>query len=64
MLGPNQRCRDEPIAFIPIHLNLALYIFLTKADKTLTSAEDALNLLPKFRDGIYRERDGKVKRKK
>ena len=52
MLGPDQRCRDEPIASIQIHLKSALYIFLTKGNKTLASAEDALNLFQKFRDGI------------
>lgn len=52
MLGPDQRCREEPIASIQNHLKSALYIFLTKGNKTLGSAEDALNLFQKFRDGI------------
>ena len=52
MLGPDQRCRDGPIASIQIHLKSALYIFLTKGNKTLASVEDALNLFGKFRDGI------------
>ena len=52
MLGPNQRCRYEPVAAIPNHLNLALYLFLTKANKTFKDAEYLLNMLPKFKTGI------------
>ena len=52
MLGPSQRCSDEPIASIPSHLNVALYLFLTKANKTSKAAEDVWNMLPKFQEGI------------
>ncbi len=52
MLGPSQRCRSEPIASLKGHVNLALYIFLTKENRTLKVAEDAMNMLPKFQEGI------------
>ena len=52
MLGPSQRCRYEPITSIPSELNLALYIFLTKANKTIQAAEDTMNMLKKFQIGI------------
>lgn len=52
MLGPSQRCNSEPIASLAGHVNLALYIFLTKENRTLKVAEDALNMLLKFREGI------------
>ena len=52
MLGPNQRCKSEPIALLSSHVNRGLYIFLTKENKTMAAAEEALNLLPKFQQGI------------
>ena len=52
MLGPSQRCRYEPITSIRNELNLALYIFLTKANKTIQAVEDAMIMLPKFQIGI------------
>lgn len=52
MLGPNQRCKSEPIASLSSHLSRGLDIFLTKENKTMTAAEDALNMLPKFQQGI------------
>lgn len=52
MLGPSQRCRYEPITSIPSQLNVALYTFLTKANKTVQAADDALNMLQKFQGGI------------
>ena len=52
MLGPNQRCKSEPIASLSSHVSRGLYIFLTKENKTMTAAEDALNMLPKFQQGI------------
>ena len=54
MLGPGQRCTLEPIASLPLHLNIALYIFLTNQNKTLKVAEDFIKMLPKFREGIQR----------
>lgn len=52
MLGPSQRCKSEPISSLSGHVNLFLYIFLTKENKTLKVAEDAINMLPKFQEGI------------
>ena len=52
MLGPSQRCRYEPITSIPSEINVALYVFLTKANKTIQAAEDAINMLTKFQIGI------------
>ncbi|PFX32480.1 hypothetical protein AWC38_SpisGene2683 [Stylophora pistillata] len=52
MLGPNQRCTSEPITSLPAHLRVALYIFLKNQNKTLKVAENAMKILPKFREGI------------
>ncbi|KAJ7392818.1 hypothetical protein OS493_010478 [Desmophyllum pertusum] len=52
MLGPSQRCKSEPIASLQRHVNVALYIFLTKGSKTLKVAKDAMDMLPKFQEGI------------
>lgn len=52
MLGPGQRCTSDPIASLSSHVNLALYIFLTKGNTTFKVAQDAMNMLPKFREGI------------
>ena len=52
MLGPSQRCKSEPITFLSSHVNRGLYIFLTKENKTMKAAEVAMNMLPKFQQGI------------
>lgn len=52
MLGPGQRCKSEPIVSLPSHVSRGLNIFLTKENKNMTAAEDALNMLPKFQQGI------------
>ena len=52
MLGPSQRCRAEPITSLKSHLNVAIYVHLTKGNQPLSDADNFLRILSKFEEGI------------